>query len=129
MYTYITIGRNEQGMVLFEPCPGLCDWAVERQPSPVEEQNPVADLQRQRGPLLREQHACPPFPRKPKRQLDEPFGGVRVELRRRLVEEQQVGFERQGRGEADALELDARDTRHEPSGPVPCLSPPHPPPP
>ena len=51
MYTYITTGRNEQGLVLFEPCPGLADRAVERQPTVLQEHHAVADLERARRAL------------------------------------------------------------------------------
>ena len=43
------------------------------------------------------------------RVLEQRLGGVAVELRRRLVEEQQLGLERESRREADALQLAARE--------------------
>src|SRR6266566_338337 len=120
MYTYITIGRNEQGMVLFEPCPGLADRAVERQAPPVEEENPVAGLERQGWPLLGQQHRRAALAGEPQGQLDQRLGGLGVELRRRLVEEQQLRLERQRRSDAHALQLTARQLSYEPPGQVLC---------
>src|SRR5947207_14948218 len=97
VYTYITTGRNEQRMVLFQPCPGLADRAVERQAPPVEEENLVADLERQGRPLLGKQHSHTAVTGEPQGQLDQRLGGLGVELRRRLVEEQQLRLERQRR--------------------------------
>ena len=65
MYTYITTGRNEEGMVLFQPGPGPADRAVERQTPVVEQQHPVAELERQGRPLLGQQHRRAALPGEP----------------------------------------------------------------
>ena len=123
VYTYITTGRNEQGMVLFEPCLGLADRAIERQAPPFEEENPVADLERQGRPLLGEQHSRTAVTGEPQGQLDQPLGGLWVELRRRLVEKQELRLECQRRSEADALQLAARELGHEPPRQMLCADP------
>src|SRR5512132_15126 len=123
VYTYITTGRNKQGMVLFEPCLGLADRAIERQASPVEEENPVADLERQGRQLLGEQHSRTAVTGEPQGQLNQPLGGLWVELRRRLVEKQELRLECQRRSEADALQLAARELGHEPLRQMLCADP------
>src|SRR5213592_5314086 len=118
MYTYITTGQNERGMTLFEPRPCLADRAIERQAPVLEEQHTVADLERQDRPLLGQQHGRAAVPGKSQRQLDQPFGRLRVELRGRLVEQQQLRLERQRRGEADPLQLPAGQRGDEATGEV-----------
>ena len=50
--------------------------------------------------------------------LEERFGALRIELRRRLVEQQELRLERERGGEADALELAAGKLGDAPAGEV-----------
>src|SRR6476659_1801914 len=118
MYTYITAVRNEQGMVLFEPGPSIVDRAVEGQASALEEEHAVGNFERQSRTLFGEQHRRAAVARQPQRQLDQPLGGLGVELRGGLVEQQELRLEREGRREADPLQLAARKLGHEPAGEV-----------
>src|SRR2546426_7318716 len=92
-------------MVLFEPGPSVVDRAVERKTPVLEEQQTVGNFERQSRPLLGQQHSCAAVAREPQRQLDQPFGGPWVELRSRLVEQQELRLERKGGREADPLQL------------------------
>src|SRR5918911_4466833 len=114
MYTYITTGRNERGMVLFEPCPRLAGRAVEHERLVVEEQHAIAEGERQDRPLLGDQHGRTLLASESDSEVEERLRAVRVELRGRLVEQQQFRLERQRRGEAHPLQLPARKLRDEP---------------
>ena len=67
----------------------------------VDEEHAVAALERQRGPLLREKDRRAELAG----EVEELFGALRIELRGRLVEQEQRGLESEHRGEAHPLEL------------------------
>ena len=72
-----------------------------------QEDDAVGERERQLGPLLGDDDRAAVRARV----LEERLGGVAVELRRRLVEQQQLRLERERRREADALQLAARELR------------------
>ena len=74
---------------------------VEPDPALVDEEHAVAALERQRGPLLREEDRRAELAG----EVEELFGALRIELRGRLVEQEQRGLEGEHRGEAHSLEL------------------------
>ena len=78
----------------------------------LEEEHAVAGAQHAIGALLRHDHrrSCRAG------KLDRLLGALRVELRGRLVEQQQLWLQRQHRREADALELAAGELGHAPLG-------------
>ena len=67
----------------------------------VDEEHAVAALERQRGPLLGEEDRRAELAG----EIEESFGALRIELRGRLVEQEQRGREGEDRGEAHPLEL------------------------
>src|SRR5262249_28356193 len=104
------------GPARLQPGDRLVDRGIERDRSMVEEENAVGVLQCTGGTLLGEDDGGPAFARERGDELDERVGDVRVELRRRLVEEEQPRPERERRGEADALQLAAGKRRRAPVG-------------
>ena len=93
--------------MLVQPRHRFVARGVEDDAAAIEEQDAVGVAQRERGTLLRDDDggaAC-------ERVLEERFRSVGIELRRRLVEEQQLGLERERRREADALQLAAGELR------------------
>jgi hypothetical protein len=77
---------------------------VEGDPALVDEQHAAAALERQRRPLLGDEHRRAELAGDVE-DLDRSF---RIELRGRLVQDEQLRLEREHRGEADALELAGR---------------------
>ena len=77
--------------------------SVEEHPSAVEEDDAVGALEGEGEPLL----GADDGDAEPTRPVEERAGGARVELRGRLVEEQEPRLEGERRGQADALELAA----------------------
>jgi len=74
----------------------------------LEKDDAVGVAKRARRALLRDDDARPTA----ERELEERLCSCRVELRRRLVEQEQLGLERERRSEADALQLAAGDLGH-----------------
>ena len=100
--------------MLVQPRHRLVARCVEHDAAAVEEQDAVGVAQRERGTLLRDDHGCAAR----ERVLEERLRALRIELRRRLVEEQQLGLERERRREADALQLAAGKLRDAAAGQV-----------
>src|SRR3989441_7311355 len=98
---WIRIGRPRRGQLVDEPPFS-------------EEDGAIAELERPGRALLGDQHRRPPLARERARELQEVVGSVRIELRGGLVEQQQPRLERERRGEADALELAARELDDQP---------------
>ena len=106
------LARQPGRPVATEPDKRLVARSVQQDPPALEEEHAVAGAEHPIGPLLRDDygHACRP------RKLDRLLGALGVELRGRLVQQQQLRPEREHRGEADALELAARELGHLPLG-------------
>src|SRR5207247_5322075 len=102
------------GTMLREPLDRVCLPRVERDPAVLDEENAIAALERQRRPLRGEDDGGAALLRDPQGEVNELLGGLRVELRRRLVEEQQPRLERERRREADPLQLAARQLARAP---------------
>src|SRR5215203_6957052 len=77
--------REVQRPVRREPVDGRVARAVEEDPTALHEEDAVAVRERPRGPLLRDDDRA----REPLHEVEERLGGVGIELRGRLVEEQQ----------------------------------------
>ncbi len=95
-----------------EPFEAFVARRVEEQAPVLQEEHAVGDGERPLGALLREDDGgagaldlC-----------EEARGGVGIELRRRLVEQHEPRPHRQGGGQADPLELPARELVRPPSG-------------
>ena len=78
------------------------------------EDHAVGELERELRPLFRDDDGAALCAR----ELEDRARSVRIELRRRLVEQQQLGLERERRSETDALQLTARELRDRPLGEV-----------
>ena len=77
----------------------MAAWRIQEDAAALEEEHPVATLERQRRPLLGDDDGAVQLDS----EIQERLGSVRVELRCRLVEEQERGIERKDGREADAL--------------------------
>ncbi len=93
--------RQIEGPVRSEPGNSLVAWSVEHDAPRVEEEDAIGSRQRARRPLLGDEHGA----RQARDQLEERVGSRGVELRRRLVEQEQLRPQREGRGERHALKL------------------------
>src|SRR5215204_1920756 len=93
--------------ILGEPLERLLARRVQQQPPPLEEEHAIAMLQRKRRPLLRHDHRCVEVGE----QLQQPLSRVRIQLRRWLVEQQQLRAECERRRETDTLELAGGELR------------------
>src|SRR4051794_9190462 len=87
---------------------------VEQHAAGVHEDDAMRVLERPRRTLLRDDDRAADAVE----EVEERFGGVGVELRRRLVEEQEPRPQRERGCEADALELSARELRDGAAGEV-----------
>jgi hypothetical protein len=74
---------------------------IEQQTPSLEEENPIACIEHPRRPLLGDDDG----PAEASGELEQVVGGLRIELRGRLVEEEKLRVEGQRRREADALQL------------------------
>ena len=98
--------------VFGEPCARLVDGSVEDKTATIHEEHALRKLERPLDALLGEHEGTP----EGVQHLEERLRAGRVELRRRLVEQQQVRMHRQSRGQANALELASRELRGPPRG-------------
>ncbi len=94
--------------MLCEPGERIIARRVEQDAPLLEEEDAVGVAQRVCRALLRDDDARLAA----ERELEERLGPGRIELRGRLVEQEQLRLERECRGEADALQLAAGDLRH-----------------
>ena len=94
--------------VIGKPGERIVARRVEQDATLVEEHDTVGVAQRDRGALLGDDDAGIAA----ERELEERLRPRRIELRGRLVEQEQLRLERERRGEADALQLAARDLGH-----------------
>ena len=106
------LARQPGRPVATEPGERLVARSVQQDPPALEEEHAVAGAEHAIGPLLRDDDGRA----RRARELDRLVGALGVELRGRLVEQQQLRPEREHRGEADALELAARELGHRPLG-------------
>ena len=83
-----------------------------------ERDDAVAALERGRRPLLGDEHRGAALAREPLDEVEERLRAAGVELRGGLVEQQQLRLERERRGEADPLQLAARELGDVPLGEV-----------
>src|SRR4051794_15404087 len=97
-------------MVRGEPRQRRVARRVELDASALHEEHAIYVCERTRRALLRDDHGAV----EPVDDLEELVGGGGVELRRRLVEQQQPGPQRERRGEADTLQLATRELPHGP---------------
>ena len=100
-------GRAFRGQPLERLRPG----SVEDDPALVDEDHPRRELERPRDAVLGEDDRGA----EPLHGGEEERRGLGVELRGRLVEEEQLRLKREGGGEAYALELTARELHRLPS--------------
>jgi len=102
--------------VALEPGQRFVARRVQHDPPALEEEHAVAGAEHAIGALFGDDHgrACRP------RELDRLLRSLRVELGGRLVEQQHARFEREHRGEADALKLTAGELGHRPLRQVRC---------
>ena len=98
--------------VFGEPCARLVDGSVEDKTATIHEEHALRKLERPLDALLGENEGTP----EGVQHLEERLRAGRVELRRRLVQQQQVRMHRQSRGQANALELASRELRGPPRG-------------
>ena len=98
--------------MLVEPCHGFVARCVEDDAAAVEEQDPVGVAERRGRALLRDDDGGAA----PERVVEERLRPVGIELRRRLVEEQQLRPEGESGREADALKLAAGELRDAAAG-------------
>jgi hypothetical protein len=96
--------RKEGRALRRQPAQGVLSSSVEHDSTPIEENHPVGTLERQRRTLLRDDDGAAELDGV----VEERFGAVRVELRGRLVEQQQRRAEGKRGGHADALQLARR---------------------
>ena len=96
--------------MLREPGERLLPRRVQHDPPLLEEENAVADLERPRGPLLREDDGHAETGGQP----DERVRSLGIELGGRLVEQKQLRLERERGRQADALQLTGRELRDTP---------------
>jgi hypothetical protein len=97
--------------MLGEPCEGRVARSVEKDAPILEEEHAVGQGKRPRGPLLCEDDGDAEI----LDLVEEPLGRLGVELRGRLVEEQQPGPQSERGREADALQLAAGELRRLPA--------------
>ena len=98
---------RERGSLLLEPRHRLVTRRVEKHAAALDEQRAIGDGERTGRPLLGEEHRR--TVESAAEVCEEAVGAVRVELRRRLVQQQELRAERERGRETHALELAARE--------------------
>ena len=93
-------------MVPFEPRDRFVDAGIADNAAAVDEDDPIGVRQRADRPLFGNEDRRA-GPREAAHELEKLVGTVRIELRRRLIEQEHLGLERDRRREADPLELAA----------------------
>ena len=107
------LDRPRRAMLL-EPGDRLIARRVEQHAPAVEERDAIGVRQRKRRMLLGEDDRRADV----ERMVEEGLRALGIELRRRLIEQQQLRSECERRGEADALQLPARELRDAAAGEV-----------
>src|SRR6266566_599884 len=99
-------GRSEPHRpVLSQPALCCAHPRVEKHSPRVEEEDAIRMLENPPGTVIRDQHGDT----EPDDMLEERVGATGIELGSRLVEQEQLRPQRDGRGEADTLQLSSRE--------------------
>ncbi len=97
--------REKRRVLGLEPAQPVDPRRIDRDPPPLHEDDAVAALERQGRPLLRDQHRTVEL----RCEIEQRLRRFRIELGGRLVEQEEPGTKREGRGDTHPLELAGRE--------------------